>query len=246
LNKYFQKKCGMKKIALLLTGAVIFLSACEKAIIGNDQVIHQEKILPSFTDVLSNGDFDITVKPSPRYFITINGESNILSEIETIVRGANDLYIQYRSGANIGRHQRVSIILEAPIFKNLKVNGSGNFTSLDTLRSDYFSTTISGSGKVDVLVKSQTVGADIFGSGDIYLRGISEVNGLRISGSGNIKAFNLESKTTNARISGSGNIEARAKDFLRAEINGSGMIMYKGNPQVETFVSGSGTVRHIQ
>ncbi len=240
------KSTVMKKLVLLLTGCIFFLSACEKAIMGNGQVIHQEKVLSAFTDVLTSGDFDITVKPSNRYFMSVDGESNILSEMETIVGGGNELYIQFRSGTNIGRHKRVSILLEAPLFKNLKINGSGNFTSLDTLRSDYFSTTISGSGKVDVVVKCQTVGADIFGSGDINLRGISEVNGLRISGKGNIKAFNLESRTTVAKVSGNGNIEARATDFLRAEITGIGMITYKGNPRIEKVVTGRGSVRQIQ
>lgn len=223
---------------------VIVFGSCKKMLIGNGDIIQQTAALTAFTDVISNGDFDITVMPSNRFFVKLEGESNILAQTETVIRSGNELNIQFKNNANVGRHRTIKVWLEAPVFKSLNLNGSGSFKSNDTLYSSRFNATISGSGKIDVLVKTETGGADIFGSGDIILRGRSDITGLRTNGSGSIKAFDLTSKTTVARISGSGNIETKSIDFLRAEIYGSGNVYYKGNPQIETVVVGSGGVHH--
>lgn len=225
--------------------AVLF-SSCKKQLIGNGDIIQQTASLTAFTDVISRGDFEITVIPSGRFYIKLEGESNILAQTETVIRGGNELTIQFKNSTNAGRHHTVKVWLEAPVFKSLNINGSGSFRSTDTLYSNRFNATVSGSGKIDVLVKTGTGGADIFGSGDIILKGRSDITELRTNGSGSIKAFDLMSKTTLARISGSGNVETQSIDFLRAEIYGSGNIFYKGNPQMETVIVGSGAVYHRQ
>lgn len=231
-------------IAVVLI-AVVF-SSCKKLLIGNGDIIQQTAVLTDFTDVISNGDFDITVIPSNRFFIKLEGESNILAQTETVIRSGNELSIQFKNNANVGRHRTIKVWLEAPVFKSLNINGSGSFKSNDTLYSSRFNATVSGSGKIDVLIKTETGGADIFGSGDIILKGSSDVTGLRTSGSGSVKAFDLVSKTTVARTSSSGNIETKSIGFLRAEVYGSGNVFYKGSPQIETVVVGSGGVHHRQ
>ncbi len=240
LSKYISRTF----IAGLLI-ALVF-SSCRKLLIGNGDIIQQTATLTAFTDVISNGDFDVTVIPSNRFFIKLEGESNILAQTETVIRGGNELSIQYKNNANVGRHRSIKVWLEAPVFKSLNINGSGSFRSNDTLYSNRFNATISGSGKIEVLIITETAGADIFGSGDIILKGRSDITGLRTNGSGSIKAYDLISKTTVARISGSGNIETKSIDFLRAEIFGSGSVFYKGSPQIETVVVGSGGVHHRQ
>lgn len=240
LSKYFKSTFS---VGLLV--AVLF-SSCKKQLIGNGDIIQQTASLTAFTDVISRGDFDITVIPSSRFYIKLEGESNILAQTETIIRGGNELSLQFKNSTNVGRHRTVKVWLEAPVFKSLNVTSSGSFRSIDTLYSNRFNATVSGSGKIDVLVKAGTVAADIFGSGDIILKGRSDITELHTNGSGSIKAYDLVSKTTVARIGGSGNVETKSIDFLRAEIYGSGDVFYKGNPQMETVIVGSGGVYHRQ
>jgi len=240
LSKYIKRTF----MAGLLIAAVF--SSCKKLLIGNGDIVQQTETLAAFTDVISNGDFDITVIPSNRFFIKLEGESNILAQTETVIRSGNELSIQFKNNANVGRHRTIKVWLEAPVFKSLNVNGSGSFRSNDTLYSSRFNATVSGSGKIDVLIKTETGGADIFGSGDIILKGRSDITGLRTNGSGSIKAFDLISQSTVHRIIGSGNINTKTTDFFRDKIYGSGDVFYKGNPQIESVIVGSGGVHHRQ
>ncbi len=111
--------------------------------------------------------------------------------------------------------------------KYLKLSGSGNIASSDTLNL----------GKIDI---------EIDGSGNVTLQGAAHFVTVSLDGSGNIELLELPADSAYVVINGSGNIKVNASKYLKAIINGSGNIYCKGNPVVkETKINGSGYIINL-
>lgn len=142
------------------------------------------------------------------------------------------------------------IIIRAQLveFKALKIEGSGNVSSLDTLtKVDDLKIDIEGSGNINFTVASASkIQTQIDGSGRVKLFGQADENDIDIDGSGKVLAQELEAKDVKVQIDGSGKVEVWAVETLDVDINGVGDVCYKGMPAVTQDVNGVGSVDSCQ
>jgi|SRR5688572_2060473 len=233
----------MKHLILAIaTISIGFLfTSCKKEINGSGHYVTQTRTVSNFNEVSSNGDFDVILVEDSISRIELNGEDNILPEIETIVSG-NELRICFNKHLYSYDHSGVTITIYNPSFNGIHLQGSGNISSYDTLTSGKLDVNLTGSGNMDLLVNNTFLNSRISGSGSITLQG--EVSSAKhiITGSGNLNAFSLVSTEATATITGSGICRVNVINKLTATITGSGNVIYIGNPQIITNIIGSGQV----
>ncbi|GJM27967.1 MAG: DUF2807 domain-containing protein [Cyclobacteriaceae bacterium] len=142
--------------------------------------------------------------------------------------------------------KHVKIYITNPTFEQVSVSGSGNITGENTLQSRSLYIGVSGSGKVDLEIKTVDLDSKISGSGNMNLGGSARNTTLEISGSGNLDAENLASENCQVRISGSGNCRVQVDKSLESRVSGSGNVYYRGNPEkLSNHSSGSGSIKKI-
>jgi hypothetical protein len=149
---------------------------------------------------------------------------------------------------NINIDTNKEIILTIPFEKIsfVSLSGSGDLKSKNTIIGTKFTAKLSGSGDLNLDVKTTDFEANLSGSGDVVLTGTSDSFISKISGSGDVDAVNLATKNANLTISGSGDMKVNCSQSLYARVSGSGDISYKGNPEIkDTKVSGSGEISKI-
>ena len=198
-----------------------------------------------FTKVSFGVSGDLFIKIGSEFKLVIEGDKDVLEDIETVVSG-DRLNIKKDNWNLNFDNERVTINLTMPEIEGLGVSGSGKAQIMDPVEADDLSLSVSGSGKLitsDLSVDNLDCG--ISGSGDIILgSGGSVDNGeISISGSGGFSGEGVEIDHLKVSISGSGNCRCRAGDSLEARVSGSGNVTYSGNPKVDARVSGSGHVR---
>jgi hypothetical protein len=198
-----------------------------------------------FTKVSFGVSGDLFIKIGSEFKLVIEGDKDVLDEIETSVSG-NRLNIKRENWHFNFDNEKVTINLTMPELEGLGVSGSGKAQIMDPVKSDDLSLSVSGSGKlITSELNADNLNCGISGSGDIILgSGGSVDNGdISISGSGSFSGEGVEIDHLEVSISGSGNCHCRAGDSLEAHVSGSGNITYSGNPKVDARVSGSGHVR---
>jgi len=232
----------MKQIILISIALVsVFLAGCSKdRIVGNGNVITENRSVSSFSRVISRGDIVVTVVPDSITGVTVKAESNIIPYVNTTVNG-NTVIIDFDNDVNIREHSDVRVTLHTANAEYLELQGSGSIASGD-FGDEAAELYLSGSGTIEASYHTNSLKASISGSGNIALNGSAYQTTLHISGSGNIRALNLVQNTCNASISGSGNIYVNVLQKIVADISGSGCVYYTGNPSIESSISGSGNV----
>ena len=206
---------------------------------GRGPIVSQEFILPDIYGLALHLPGDVFITNGPDQEIIVEGEENILDEIEFDVR--NGIW-QVETDRCVKDVDDLRIFITIPMVEELSIIGSGNIVSENTLAADDLDLNIIGSGNIDIAVDADDIDAKISGSGDMRLEGIAEDVELNISGSGDYRAYGLNALSGDVRISGSGNAWIFAQESLKVRISGSGDVRYQGDPSLDISISGSGRV----
>lgn len=231
---------------LLLAGAAIFLSSCEK-VVGEGPVVTQERDYSDFNSVAISVSGTVRHTAGNEYRVIIHAQQNILDIIQTRVDNG-ELLIKFKDRKRVREHEDIEIELVSPELVRVDLSGSADVQLAGALAEDNFDANLSGSG--NLLIEQANIAgqlkATISGSGNISIEsGQALSSRFKVSGSGNILAEAMSAVNSVAEVSGSGNIRLMATGSLDASISGSGSVWYKGTPQVTQHVSGSGSVRPL-
>ena len=231
-------------IIIILFIAIFGLTSCYnfplRCITGNGNVIQQYRNHDSFSQVISEGSFDVFIDYDSVFEIIIEGEENLLPYIETEVRNSK-LYIEQRENRCFNTNHSIIIRITLPELTGVNLAGSGNIIC-DRVETEYLKIDLIGSGEIRANVLADYIEANLIGSGDIEIDGQAYQTDLSIPGSGNIKALGLSQQECEAEIAGSGNIYVTVSDYLDVRILGSGNLYYQGDPELSIQIIGSGNV----
>lgn len=236
------KKSILFVVAILSLNSIDALAQSWKKVKGNGNLITQNRSVGSFDAVEAAGSFDVYLVKGKEGEMTIQGDENLMEYLETEVKNG-DLKIKWKKGYSINTMNNFVVSLAVEEISGLGLSGSGKIESKIPLKSDHFSTSVSGSGDMVITIEANELEVAISGSGNIDFEGAVNIFDASVSGSGDIDAKKLRCKNANLRISGSGGAYLDVSDELFARVSGSGDIKYKGDPaKQDVKVSGSGKV----
>jgi hypothetical protein len=258
----------------------IFNSCYEGVVIeGNNETTQEIRSLPNFTEVTSSGSFNIYYAHGDSTSVKIEAESNLIPYIETAVFD-DRLDIRFAFHVNVHHNQEIDIYVTSPSISKIHLSGSGkieadsvsanslelNVSGSGNIQSNFygrnFSSSISGSGVMNIMADCDTAETDVSGSGHINLEafgckitkvtisgsGKAELTGssdkatFKILGSGKISAYEFPVKEADVMVSGSGDVYVNVSDYLDAILSGSGNLHYIGTPSIHFSTSGSGNL----
>lgn len=227
---------GLFLLILVLTGC-----SDEIFIKGNGIVTTEPRFASPFTEVNSNGSFDVLITPGESWSVTVNAESNLIPYIDTnISHGILELSV---NGVNFLDNTRpMEIYVTTPVLNAIRLSGSGDVIS-GFFAGEEFTVVLSGSGHIKTAFHSNEADLTLSGSGNIEVNGDMDKGRLTISGSGKIMGYGMKVKECIATVSGSGDVYIYPTDKLHANIMGSGYVFYAGDPLVTYYITGSGKVQ---
>ena len=236
----------MKKITIILLGAIVLLNACMwngHRVKGNGKVRTESKQFGDVTGVELHASFDVYISEGSPAGVRIEAEENIIPHIEMhVLNGV--LNIEEEDNIRLRPRKPVKIYVTSPGYSKIQVHSSGNIIGQTKITNDTkLDLSVSGSGELKLDVDAPEIEANVSGSGEMHLSGDTKKISGDVTGSGEIKAINLKSEEANLQVSGSGSIDVYASVKLDASISGSGYVRYKGEAQVNTNISGSGYVK---
>lgn len=192
----------------------------ESRLRGSGTMVTETRTVEPFQRLsLRGGHLDAHVRVGSAQSLTIRGDSELLSRLETSV---SDQTLVVDLEPEVDPRQAFELTIEVPELRSIEISGSASAAALG-LASESFELVISGSGAVQVSGSAGALTTLISGSGQ------ADLSGLAV-------------REAHVRVTGSGNLEIDASERLDVEISGSGSVLYRGSPTVSSRISGSGTV----
>jgi hypothetical protein len=192
-------------------------------VVGNGQIVTQQRAVGDFRAVSLRGAGDLTVEIGPRASLRVSADSNILPLLVQRERG-DELILETKQSYRSRTKPRY--VLTVPSLDSIGIGGSGD-ARVGGVSSDRFSIAIGGSGHIVARGRTGRLMAAIGGSGDIDARA-------------------LQASSASVTIGGSGTAQVATNGPLSGSIAGSGSIRYLGRPSsISVSRVGSGTVTQI-
>ncbi len=237
-------KISKLPVLVSLTG-LLFIFSCSDSfwncIDGNGSTSTVRRVVGTFSNVASYGDFIVDVSVGSTTSVTVEADENLLAYIETYIQG-NTLILETEDNHCVQSRNRIYVHVVTPSVYEIKLAGSG-VIYCDNITANELKYELTGSGDIESAgINAGMVEANLTGSGEINLAGSATQTDFLISGSGNIKAINLEQDKCISTITGSGSIYTFVNNLLDVLISGSGNVIYKGDPEKTVNITGSGRV----
>ena len=209
---------------------------------GNGNLITSEKSVSSFEKINLSSSAEVRFNSSQEYRAVVTVDSNLLEYIEVYTRG-NSLNV----GTKSGNYSFTKYLVEVycPTVNSVSVSGSGRFNGIDSINVSTFTSSVSGSGRIEGTVESETFSAQISGSGKIIVTGNGRNSDIDISGSGKFDGDEFNINKAAVRVSGSGKANINVSEYLNASISGSGNVYYYGSPKIDKKITGSGRLKKM-
>jgi hypothetical protein len=219
---------------------IVFASGCVNQ--GSGNVTNETRNVSDFNQINTNGDMEIIVSPGNNNSVVVQGDSNVIPNIQTSV---NNNILTVSNSNVIGGSKPAKIYITVVDLNAVQVGGSGNFTGTD-LKLKSLNLFLSGSGSINLVnLVADSIKLVNSGSGLTSLSGNVKSQEIIISGTGEYKAKDLQSNTATVEIDGSGQTTLNVINQLNIIINGSGQVFYLGNPNIQQQITGSGTVKKV-
>jgi Putative auto-transporter adhesin, head GIN domain len=228
-------------ISTLLTVALL-LSACANFSLlqGSGKIVRESRAVSDFTAVEICCGMQLTLTQGEPTSVEIEGDDNILPEIETLVAG-DRLTVQFRQRIGLWTNTRtpIQVYVTMPTISGVEVSGGGALTA-STIQSDAFQLTLSGGSHADIDELQVTeLRADLSGGAHAtIMAGTVPTQLIDASGGSHYLAEELQSAQANLDISGGSEARIWASDSLVVDASGGSEVAYYGRPNVEQDVSG--------
>lgn len=214
--------------SILFAASLLFLGACNfiDCVEGKGEIVTRSFPQKDFTSFEFSSSADIELIPSDHCSIEVTTYENLMDKIE-IENKAGDLEMSGKGCIRTDKQAKIKVYFKK--LNEVSLEGSGNISCADTLRSETFSMEISGSGDINLLLSVDRLKAQINGSGDINMYGTAQHFEGQINGSGNLNASKLWTGGSNIQINGSGDASLLNCDHLSSQVNGSGEVKCQGS-----------------
>jgi len=199
------------------------------------KIVSEKRLIESFSEVELYNNIHLNLIKDSAEFLVIAAGKNLLSKINVKVK-SGVLSIKNYNKFNFIRNYKDSIIIELHYkrLSHLKYYGSGNITTIDTLRETNFAfESWYGSGHSDFKINTEVCSFGFHtGIVDLKVSGFSEENRLYSTEQGLIDCKALDTKKTFCHNRGIADYYIKADEEIGAEIYGEGNIYYQGNAKV--------------
>ena len=241
----FKKPWILAACVLLLA---YLLSACgASAVRGSGKMIEDARPVSNFDKLSLSGIGDLIITQGDQESLRIEGEDNILAQIETQVKDGT-LVISPKDQnweETLRPSQRVVYHLSMKNVHQLELTGVGSI-NIGQLKTDQLEILSSGVQGISIgSLSAQTLKVALRGEGQCNLAGEVDSQQVELSGTGQYNAAKLQSQNAAIDLSGAGSASVWVEQSLTANLSGTGSLYYYGNPQIDKTVTGIGGINNL-
>jgi putative autotransporter adhesin-like protein len=214
------------------------------------EVVTENRAVAPFRKLDVTGNVDITLLPSAREEVVVEGPPGVQSRVRARVEGGTLMITGGETrrwwSVIIGGSRSTPTPKVTVKFRTLEAIALAGTVKMSAARLEADTLRIAAAGGSSLRIDDlQAHALKLSGAGALKatLGGKVVDQEISISGAGEVHAEQLASENARVSVSGAGSIVLRVEKTLRASISGAGSVEYYGNPEVRQQVSGVGRVK---
>lgn len=189
-------------IFILLFALLISINGFSNKLVFSD-FQDQEREVAYFNSIKLSSSVDVVIIHGNVQSVRVVADPDALQKIKTEVD--NSVLHVYTEDLRRSTNEMVVYVTMKEL-RHIKMTGSGDITSKNTIDATDFKFVVTGSGDLNLDLNATNLTGEMTGSGDVDIKGVSGFFKLQLSGSGDLNAGGLDLNECDVLLSGSGDI----------------------------------------
>lgn len=232
---------SLKTLAVISLVSVAFvMSSCVTEDPGPLQETEKEFAVIDFDRLEMGSGFEIDVRQSSTYRITVEGDRRNIDDLD-VYKSGSTLIIKYEDNAN--RHHETKIRIEMPDLQGVNFNGGTESKIKDFESNQELDLNLSGGSVCQLEAGYRSVKGVISGASSVLMEGLGDEINIDVSGASSLIAFDYPVRTAKLNVSGASHAKVTVTDELHVTATGASALLYRGSPSLNSSVSGASTVQ---
>lgn len=214
--------------AILLI-AWMLIPAFQLASYAQEKVIKQDRKVDVFFQLLISGQYDVVLQQGEKYGLVLEGPASAMDAIHAEVKTGTLMVYTTRQ---LDPELRIKAVITYVELRKMKLAGSLDVSSLNTMKVPSLQLDVSGSSVVKLPVETTELAVQASGGALLKLEGKASNLALDMSGTARLKAYPLHVNTANVLMGGAARAEVLVKEQLTANLGGTSRLVWDGEAQV--------------
>jgi hypothetical protein len=262
----------MKKALISIFLSVVVLSliafpGCKGTITGGNTVT-EKKDVTNFTTLDIGSAFEVDIKQSDTYSLTIEADESLIDYIEVTQTGTSlRIYLSPRhifTDFTLGS-RKMKAIITMPNLYSLALSGASKGTVTGFNSQANLNLEVSGATTLKLVnmaagnVQAEVSGAStmtgnltaadanfiVSGASTMNLTGLANIMVIEVSGASRAELEQFKTKIVTSEVSGASTATIHVEQTLNVEVSGASSLYFVGNPTLGTTnISGASTIKH--
>lgn len=193
--------------------------------IAGAQEIQNREIKP-FKKIEVSGATTVVYTQSDTLGLKVEADNAEINKVYTNVEG--DVLSIKAKGSFTHPYK---VYVSANSLNQLTVSGASKFSTANMVKADSLAIDASGACVVNMKMETTVMDATISGASSVTFEGNTKSFHGNVSGASTLKAYKLNSNSTDIKASGASTAKVFANDKINANATGSSTIKFKGDPK---------------
>lgn len=227
-------------LAMSMIGCINYTPGA-KIIVGNRDNVTEERALEQpLTGARTMSPIDLVLDPELHGKVILEGESNILEQVDIRQNGQGVLEVSFKP--NIGITPTKTVVVTIPVMDGglLETSSTGSIIARDNavVTGDRLELRVSSTGSINITANVKTLKATDTSTGRIVLAGSAEQADIDLSSTGGFDGYSFKVVDATVSVSSTGSAYVTVSGDLVGTISSVGNIFYDGDPASVTSKGG--------
>lgn len=236
----------MKKSLVIFLFAILALFAQSCVFISEGTLTPLDPTSQTFNlrdfDQLEMGNaFDIHVRQSGQFSISVRGDRRDVQDLDVYVDRSGKLVMKYRNWRV--RRYDMEVDITMPTLTEVDFSGATTSTIEGFTNGRTLDVELSGASKSVIDSDWDRINVDLSGASDLVLHGQGLTIAGELSGASRVDAFDYPVDNVDLDLSGASTARVLVGKTLRVNASGGSTLRYRGTPELRSNISGGSTVK---
>lgn len=197
--------------------------------------------LRDFDQLEMGNAFDIHVRQSGQFSISVRGDRRDVQDLDVYVDRSGKLVMKYRNWRV--RRYDMEVDITMPTLTEVDFSGATTSTIEGFTNGRTLDVELSGASKSVIDSDWDRINVDLSGASDLVLHGQGLTIAGELSGASRVDAFDYPVDNVDLDLSGASTARVLVGKTLRVNASGGSTLRYRGTPELRSNISGGSTVK---
>ncbi len=205
----------------------------QNAIVGNGQIIKQQRTIGSFDKLSVRVGMRVRISAGDAGTAELEGESNILEHVVTEVKNG-ELTVMLSQNKSYNQTKGVTVTIHVAKLSQILISTGCSVESDLPIQATNLVATVETGSRLTTPISTKNLKLTVKDGSQASLQGTTTEADIQLSGAGKLNADKLTITRATIRLDGASKADIHVTETLSASADGVSTINYTGNPSVKS------------